>query len=265
MNPLPNGPCGGSTVVCVETFPRRGERSAARCARTSARPRRAWEQGGTAPLRRRCYDHCRGLPGGRSSAGCGARRLGLVAAFFTSHRFFLLSVARIPTFGMVTTFDAFRDERVACAALAPGRALRRHRDTHAVRGTVYSYSLVLFPLLAFLVWSRVALRRTQGTAQPSTPIISLRRRCGKWWLGAAMPASWTAEPARPRRPVGAGPAWRFSAWGARRDARRRWAELAVVRRLDRDVGEQAVEPAGDVPRLLAHEGQEGRHEASCGR
>jgi len=37
--------------------------------------------------------------------------------------------------------------------------------------------------------------------------------------------------------------------------------LAVVRRLDGDVREQAVEPARDVPGLLAHEGEERGHDS----
>jgi hypothetical protein len=40
----------------------------------------------------------------------------------------------------------------------------------------------------------------------------------------------------------------------------RTPRLAVVRRLDRDVGEKPVEPAGDVPRLLTQQREECRYE-----
>ena len=58
--------------------------------------------------------------------------------------------------------------------------------------------------------------------------------------------------------------WRFRSVHSRALARRLRGNaarlLAVVRRLDRDLGKDPVEPARDVPRLLAQHRQEGRHE-----
>jgi hypothetical protein len=96
---------------------------------------------------------------------------GLVAAAFTLVALVMLSVVRIPTFGMVTTFDAFTDEREWHVQLWRLGELSGDIATRTLfEATVYSYSLVLFPLLAFLVWSR-AWRYVgrKGTAQPSTP------------------------------------------------------------------------------------------------
>jgi hypothetical protein len=96
---------------------------------------------------------------------------GLVAAAFTLLALVLLSVVRIPTFGMVTTFDAFTDAREWHVQLWRLGELSGDIATRTLfEATVYSYSVVLLPLLAFLVWSRAwRYIARKGTAQPSTP------------------------------------------------------------------------------------------------
>ena len=70
-----------------------------------------------------------------------------------------------------------------------------------------------------------------------------------------------ARPAPCLRPLGPGAGCR----PVRPLLGNRRRRLRVVRRLDRDVRQHPVEPARDVPRLLAQQGQEGRTRASSGR
>ena len=80
---------------------------------------------------------------------------GLTAAAYTLLALLLLAVVRIPTFGMVTTFDAFTNEQHWHVQLWRLGELSGDITTRTLfEATVYSYSLVLFPLLAFLLWSR---------------------------------------------------------------------------------------------------------------
>jgi hypothetical protein len=98
---------------------------------------------------------------------------GLIAALLTLVALLVLTVVRIPTFGMVTTFDAFTNEQAWHLQLWRLGALSGDIATRTLfEATVYSYSFILFPLLAFLVWSRswhyVAHRRH---VRPSRPTI----------------------------------------------------------------------------------------------
>jgi hypothetical protein len=80
---------------------------------------------------------------------------GLVAAGWTLLALLLLTVVRIPTFGMVTSFDAFTNEQDWHVQLWRLGEISGDVSTRTLfEATIYSYSLVLFPLLAFLVWSR---------------------------------------------------------------------------------------------------------------
>jgi hypothetical protein len=80
---------------------------------------------------------------------------GLVGAAYTLLALLCLAVVRIPTFGMVTTFDAFTDEQEWHLQLWRFGELSGDIATRTLfEATVYSYSLVLFPLLVFLVRSR---------------------------------------------------------------------------------------------------------------
>jgi hypothetical protein len=99
---------------------------------------------------------------------------GLIAAGYTLLALLLLAVVRVPTFGMVTTFDAFTNEQEWHLQLWRLGEFSGDIATRTLfEATVYSYSLVLFPLLAFLVWSRAwRLARTQRHARPSKPNIS---------------------------------------------------------------------------------------------
>jgi hypothetical protein len=95
---------------------------------------------------------------------------GLVAAAWTLFALLLLTVVRIPTFGMVTTFDAFTNEQEW--HVQPWRLGELSGDIATrtlFEATVYSYSLLLFPLLAFLLWSRAWRSLSHRHAQQATP------------------------------------------------------------------------------------------------
>lgn len=80
---------------------------------------------------------------------------GVRAALFTLVGLLVLTVVRIPTFGMVTTFDAFTNEQEWHLQLWRLGELSGDIATRTLfEGTVYSYSFILVPLLAFLLWSR---------------------------------------------------------------------------------------------------------------
>lgn len=80
---------------------------------------------------------------------------GVRAAIVTFAALVLLTLIRIPTFGMVTTFDAFTNEQEWHVQLWRLGELSGDIATRTLfEATVYSYSFLLFPLLAFLVWSR---------------------------------------------------------------------------------------------------------------
>jgi hypothetical protein len=80
---------------------------------------------------------------------------GLIAGACTLLALLVLTVVRVPTFGMVTTFDGFTNEQEWRLQLWRLGELSGDITTRTLfEATVYSYSLVLFPLLAFLVWSR---------------------------------------------------------------------------------------------------------------
>lgn len=77
------------------------------------------------------------------------------AAAYTLLGLLLLSLVRIPTFGMVTTFDAFTNKKEWHLQLWRLGEFSGDIATRTLfEATVYSYSFILFPLLAFLVWSR---------------------------------------------------------------------------------------------------------------
>lgn len=80
---------------------------------------------------------------------------GLRAAALTFLALLVLTVIRIPTFGMVTTFDAFSDQQGWHAQLWRLGELSGDIATRTLfEATVYSYSFLLLPTLAFLIWSR---------------------------------------------------------------------------------------------------------------
>lgn len=80
---------------------------------------------------------------------------GLRAAFFTLVALLVVTLVRIPTFGMVTTFDTFTNEQEWHVQLWRLGELSGDIATRTLfEATVYSYAFILFPLLAFLVWSR---------------------------------------------------------------------------------------------------------------
>jgi hypothetical protein len=99
---------------------------------------------------------------------------GLWAAAFMLMALLLLTLVRIPTFGMVTTFDPFTNAQEWHLQLWRLGELSGDILTRTLfEATVYSYSFILFPLLAFLGWSRswrylVRKRR----ARRATPSIS---------------------------------------------------------------------------------------------
>lgn len=80
---------------------------------------------------------------------------GLRAAAYTVVTLLVLTFVRIPTFGMVTTFDPFTDAQEWHVQLWRLGELSGDIATRTLfEATVYSYAFVLFPLLAFLLWSR---------------------------------------------------------------------------------------------------------------
>jgi hypothetical protein len=80
---------------------------------------------------------------------------GLLAAAYTLLSLLVLAVVRVPTFGMVTTFDAFTNKQEWHVQLWRLGEFSGDIATRTLfEATVYSYSFVLFPLLAFAVWSR---------------------------------------------------------------------------------------------------------------
>jgi hypothetical protein len=80
---------------------------------------------------------------------------GLVAAAWALVALLLLTFVRVPTLGMVTTFDAFTDEQQWHLQLWRLGELSGDIATRTLfEATVYSYAFVLVPLLAFLVRSR---------------------------------------------------------------------------------------------------------------
>jgi hypothetical protein len=80
---------------------------------------------------------------------------GLRAAAFTLVALLVLTVVRVPTFAMVTTFDAFTNEQEWHSQLWRLGEFSGDIGTRTLfEATVYSYSFILFPLLAFLLWSR---------------------------------------------------------------------------------------------------------------
>lgn len=80
---------------------------------------------------------------------------GLRAAACTLAALVLLTLVRIPTFEMVTTFDAFTDADEWHVQLWRLGELSGDIATSTLfEATVYSYSFILFPVLAYLVWSR---------------------------------------------------------------------------------------------------------------
>jgi hypothetical protein len=80
---------------------------------------------------------------------------GIRAALVTFALLVLLTLIRIPTFGMVTTFDAFTNQQDWHVQVWRLGELSGDIPTRTLfEATVYSYSFVLFPLIAFLVWSR---------------------------------------------------------------------------------------------------------------
>lgn len=98
---------------------------------------------------------------------------GLIAATCTLFVLLLLTVVRIPTFGMVTTFDAFTNEREWHVQLWRLGELSGDIATRTLfEATVYSYSFLLFPLVAFLLWSRawryLARKRTDNRQRPTS-------------------------------------------------------------------------------------------------
>jgi hypothetical protein len=98
---------------------------------------------------------------------------GLRAALVTLVALLVLTLVRIPTFGMVTTFDAFTNEQEWHVQLWRLGEFSGDIATRTLfEATVYSYSFILFPLLAFMVWSRswwyVAHKRH---VRPSRPTI----------------------------------------------------------------------------------------------
>ncbi len=99
---------------------------------------------------------------------------GLMAAAYTFLALLFLAVVRIPTFGMVTTFDAFTDEQEWHLQFWRLGEFSGDIATRTLfEATVYSYSFVLFPLLAFVVCSRAwrNLARKSNTRPPTpTPV-----------------------------------------------------------------------------------------------
>jgi hypothetical protein len=98
---------------------------------------------------------------------------GVRAALVTLVALLVLTLVRIPTFGMVTTFDAFTNEQEWHVQLWRLGEFSGDIATRTLfEATVYSYSFILFPLLAFMVWSRswwyVAHKRH---VRPSRPTI----------------------------------------------------------------------------------------------
>ncbi len=80
---------------------------------------------------------------------------GVRAALYTLVALVFVTLIRVPTFGMVTTFDAFTHERQWHVQLWRLGELSGDIATRTLfEATVYSYSFILFPLVAFLVWSR---------------------------------------------------------------------------------------------------------------
>jgi hypothetical protein len=80
---------------------------------------------------------------------------GLKAAAYTLLALLCLAIIRIPTFGMVTTFDAFTNAQEWHLQVWRLGELSGDIATRTLfEATVYSYSFLLFPLLAFLAWSR---------------------------------------------------------------------------------------------------------------
>lgn len=98
---------------------------------------------------------------------------GMWAALFTLVALVVLTLIRVPTFGMVNTFDAFTDGQEWHVQLWRLGAFSGDIATRTLfEATVYSYSFIVFPVLAFLIWSRswryVARKRH---VRPSRPTI----------------------------------------------------------------------------------------------
>jgi hypothetical protein len=98
---------------------------------------------------------------------------GVRAALLTLVALLVLTLVRIPTLGMVTTFDAFTNEQEWHVQLWRLGELSGDIATRTLfEATVYSYAFILFPVLAFLVGSRAwRYLAHQRHGRPSRPMI----------------------------------------------------------------------------------------------